>query len=218
MAIYALNHELARVGETATQPLTGEIRLAWWRDRIADLAQGREAPGQPVLQALAEPIRAGRLPHAVLEALVEARHADLEPTPFADDAALLAYVDGTAGAVMALAARALAEAAPLTAVISAGRAWGLAGLYRARSVWRARDRSWVPKSWGLDDDAALRTRVDAEVRAALQAARVEAGALPVAAFPAIAYAGLARAYATDRAPGELWRRAKLVVSTATGRI
>ncbi|MGC1300880.1 MAG: squalene/phytoene synthase family protein, partial [Caulobacteraceae bacterium] len=72
VALYALNHELARVGESVTNPLAGEIRLAWWRERMEAIVAGGEAPGQPVLQALAAPLRAGRLPAELLDALVEA--------------------------------------------------------------------------------------------------------------------------------------------------
>jgi phytoene synthase len=218
IALYALNDELARVGETVTQPLIGEIRLAWWRDRIEDLFNGRSIPAQPVLQTLSTPIQEGRLPQALFDALIEARHLDLDSEPFADSAALARYLDGTAGAVMGLAARALSVDAPLTAVIQAGRAWGMAGLYRARDHWAARNRRWTPADWGDLDEAGLRLRVRSEVHSAIAAARRDAKALPVAAFPAIAYAGLASPYACGEASGELKRRLRLLWATATGRL
>jgi len=218
VAIYALNHELARVGETVTQPLIGEIRLAWWRDRIDDLFAGRLVPAQPTLQALATPIAEGRLPQSLFEALIEARHLDLDAAPFADTGAVARYLDGTAGAVMGLAVRALSPEAPLTAVIQAGRAWGMAGLYRARAHWAARNRRWTPPDWGDLDEAALGARVRGEVDSALKTARLEAKALPVAAFPALAYATLAAPYARGRAPGDVQRRLSLLWATATGRL
>ncbi len=218
VAVYALNDELARVGETVTQPLIGEIRLAWWRDRIEDLFAGRPVPAQPVLQALAAPIADGRLPQSLFEALIEARHLDLDAAPFADSAALARYLDGTAGAVMGLAARALSPEAPLAAVIQAGRAWGMAGLYRARAHWAARSRRWTPPDWGELDEAGLTARVRGEVNAALAAARRDATALPIAAFPAIAYATLTAPYARGQAPGEVEKRLRLLWATATGRL
>jgi len=218
IAIYALNDELARVGETVTQPLIGEIRLAWWRDRIEDLFSGRPIPAQPVLQALAAPIADGRLPQSLFEALIEARHLDLDASPFADSVALAQYLDGTAGAVMGLATRTLSSEAPLTAVIQAGRAWGMAGLYRARAHWGARNRRWTPPDWGELNEAALLARVHSEVDSSLVAARRDVRALPVGAFPAIAYATLAGPYARGRAPGEVERRLRLLWATATGRV
>ncbi len=218
IALYALSYELARVGESVTNPLAGEIRLAWWRERLEAIAAGAEAPGQPVLLALAEPLRAGAFPPELLDALVEARHADLDPQPFADDAALARYLDGTAGAVMGLAVRVLDPEAPLRAVVEAGRAWGLAGLYRARAFWRARGHDWVPASWNAADDADVAARVRAEVEMALDRARAELKGLSVPAFPAVAYATLTAAYAHGRLPGELERRARLLLATLRGRV
>ena len=59
-----------------------------------------------------------------------------------------------------------------------------------------------------------RTRVDE----ALAAAGRELAALPVAAFPAAAYAALSRPYARGRAPSELGKRARLTLAVARGRI
>jgi phytoene synthase len=218
VALYALNYELARVGETVTQALTGEIRLAWWREQLQACVAGAKTSPHPVLLALGPDLASGRLPPALLDALVEARHADFEPAPFADDAVLAGYMDGTAGAVMGLAARALSPQAPLRAVVEAGRAWSLAGLYRTRDRWTERGRRWIPASWGALDDRALSQRVQAEVASALIAARREIKTLDVAAFPAVAYAGLAGLHVRGRTPGELETRLRLLATTLTGRI
>ncbi len=218
IGIYALNDELARVGESVSQSLAGEIRLAWWRDRIDDLYAGRAGAAHPVLQALAPDIASGRLPREPLEALIEARHADLEARPFADDAALAPYLDGTAGAVMAMAARVLDPASPLRAVVEAGRAWALAGLLRARSFLRDNGRDWVPVSWGDITDDELRARVRVEVERALAVAKIELKVLPVAAFPAVAYAALARPYGRGRQPSEVEKRLRLLHATLLGQV
>jgi len=218
IAIYALNDELARVGETVSQPLIGEIRLAWWRDRIEDLFNGRPIPSQPTLQALSAPIAQRRLPQSLFEALIEARHLDLDAAPFTDSTVLARYLDGTAGAVMGLAARSLSPEAPLAAVIQAGRAFGMAGLYRARAYWAARNRRWTPLDWGEPDQATLRSRVRSEVESALAAARRDARAVPIPAFPAVAYATLAAPYSRGGAPGGVERRVRLLWATATGRL
>ena len=33
-ALYAFNYEIARVRESVTQPMLGQIRLQWWREVI----------------------------------------------------------------------------------------------------------------------------------------------------------------------------------------
>ena len=51
VALFALDAELAQLLATTTEPLLGEIRLAWWRDRLIEL-DTQPAPAQPLLQAL----------------------------------------------------------------------------------------------------------------------------------------------------------------------
>jgi phytoene synthase len=51
VALLALDAELAQLVATTTEPLLGEIRLAWWRDRLIEL-DTQSAPAQPLLQAL----------------------------------------------------------------------------------------------------------------------------------------------------------------------
>ena len=51
-AIHALDLVLLGVATSTTDAMIGQIRLAWWRERITELGQGR-APAEPVLAALA---------------------------------------------------------------------------------------------------------------------------------------------------------------------
>jgi len=53
-ALYAFNHEVARVRETVREPLAGEVRLQWWRDAVA--SGGGEARAHPVAAALIDSI------------------------------------------------------------------------------------------------------------------------------------------------------------------
>ncbi|NEX95059.1 squalene/phytoene synthase family protein, partial [Caulobacter sp. 17J65-9] len=130
LALYALNDELARIPSAVTQPMLGEIRFAWWREAIEDVFEGRMPRAHPVTLALSTAIKRRGLPRPLLEALVDARERDLDPAPFADAAEALDYVDRTAGALAALAAKVLDTSADPHAVRSAARAWGLAGLHR----------------------------------------------------------------------------------------
>lgn len=51
-ALFALDLTFARVVETTTEPRLGEIRLAWWREALAQLDTA-PPPAEPVLTALA---------------------------------------------------------------------------------------------------------------------------------------------------------------------
>jgi len=207
IALYAFNNELARIAESVHEPLMGEIRLTWWREAVEEIFAGGAMRHHPVVEALAGAVRRRGLARAPLDAMIEARFADLEPEILAEEAALDGYLDGTAGAVMALGAAITAATADAEALRPVARAWGLAGLLRLRQAGVAR----LPARWDAD-------RVRAAVLQALADARRGVGALPVEAFPAVAYATLARPYAAGRAPSELEKRLRLTAATLTGRL
>lgn len=203
IALYGLNYELARVAGGVSNALMGEIRITWWREAMEEVAAGKTPRKHPNVEALAA---SGFDPNA-LAALADARFTDLDEGPLKDEAAVLAYVDGTAGALAVLAARRLDPSADPYAVKGAARAWGLAGLWRLKSAGRSR----LPESWTQAD---VKQRVEAQ----LKAARGEVRGLPVTAFPAVAPAALARAYVSGREMGELEKKARLTFSVATGRL
>jgi len=201
IALYAFNHELARAPEVASQPLVGEMRLAWWGEALEEIFEGRRVRTHPVAQALERAVKARALPRGPLDAMTEARLADLDGGVLEPEK-VEPYIDATAVGLMGLAARVLARDSRPEQVVHAGRAWALAGLARAGRL---------PKAWTAEE---VRRQVD--VARALAAGEIEE--LPVDAFPAVAYATLAPAYARGRAQTELGRKARITWAAATGRI
>src|SRR5947209_17487808 len=60
-ALYAFNYEIARVRESVTQPMLGQIRLQWWRE-VIEAAYGGATPRPHELAVpLAAVIRQSRL-------------------------------------------------------------------------------------------------------------------------------------------------------------
>src|SRR4051812_12730884 len=51
-ALYAFNYEVARVRESVTQPMLGQIRLQWWREVIAASYAGAPARRHEIVQPL----------------------------------------------------------------------------------------------------------------------------------------------------------------------
>ncbi len=203
IALYGLNYELARVAGGVSNALMGEIRLTWWREAMEEIAAGKAPRKHPNVEALA----ASGFDPSALAVLTDARFVDLDEGPLKDEAAVLAYIDGTAGALAVLAARRLDSRADPHAVKGAARAWGLAGLLRLKQAGRSR----LPEDWTQE-------QVKQRVQTQLRAARGEVKRLPVAAFPAVAPAALARAYVSGREIGELEKKARLTFSVATGRL
>jgi phytoene synthase len=73
-ALYAFDHEIARVAAVVREPMAGEIRLQWWRD-VLEEKRSEEAAANPVAAALLEVAPRYDVPPARLIAAVDA-HAD----------------------------------------------------------------------------------------------------------------------------------------------
>src|SRR5688572_12376687 len=117
VALYALNYELARTAEVVSQPTLGDIRLAWWREAVAEIYEGRTPRAHPVVDALAQSRKLW--PRQALEDLIDARARDLDATPFDSEAAFSAYLDATAGQLMRLALIACGAEMPETFIAHA---------------------------------------------------------------------------------------------------
>lgn len=215
LALYVFNHEIARIPESVTEPLIGEMRLTWWREAIEALYADPPQPRRhDVLEALAPLI--GRLPKSEVLGLIEARRDDLEAAGPDTLAAVEAQVGARAVGLMRLALRLAAPDADLELAEIAGRAWGLVGLLRAYPQGHARGRP--PFRPELHD--AVRQSA-AQAVEALKAFRA-----PAESFPAIGYAALAKGHqrrvpadpaASPAEWGLLGRQLKLTGASLTGR-
>lgn len=70
-ALHALDLELAEVARSTTEPMLGQIRLAWWREQLQAL-DGGARPAQPTLAALADHLLPSGIAGASLEPLEDA--------------------------------------------------------------------------------------------------------------------------------------------------
>jgi phytoene synthase len=144
LALYAFNLEVARAHEMVREPMMGRIRLQWWRERLAEIYDGKEQQHQ-VARSLAQAIRTRGLSRVHFDRLIDAREADFRAEPPADMADLLAYADATSGGLGLLAREALgAPGAARTHAFDAAireiwTSWALIGLVRA-VAFHARDR------------------------------------------------------------------------------
>jgi NADH dehydrogenase [ubiquinone] 1 alpha subcomplex assembly factor 6 len=180
-ALYAFNLEVARIPELVHEPMMGQIRLQWWRERLDEIYVGQPRDGAETPQALAKAIAAGALPRAAFDMILDARERDLDPTPPADMAEFQAYAQATAGELTALAARCLgaADDASLAAARHVGAAWAMIGHLRALAFNASMGRMTLPRStMGLTTAAdVLKDRATQPVRTTAQAVGAEAAAL-----------------------------------------
>ena len=200
--LYAFNYEIARVRESVTAPMLGQIRLQWWREIIDAAYAGAAARRHEIAEPLTQVIRDFRLTRASLDRLIDARERDLDEAPPLTLAALEDYAEASSGSLVRLALEILGMRMPATAAAAreVGIAYALAGLLRATAFHARAGRSYIPQDIaadvgldaadyaGLRVTPALRQAVAAIATAAaahLDRARRGRSGMPRAALPAL---------------------------------
>jgi phytoene synthase len=146
-ALLAFHAEIARIRETVSEPMLGDIRLQWWRDALTKIAAGEAPPVHPVAEALARLIPVHNLDVADFLDIVNARSHDLDPLPFQTTSALLSYAEETGGILNSLFLRITGchEAEGLAAARQVGKAYALVGILRAVPYHVAQDVLRIPE-------------------------------------------------------------------------
>jgi phytoene synthase len=230
-ALYAFNHEIAKVRETVSEPMIGQIRLQWWREALDGIYAGTPRKHM-VVEALADAVAASPPARADFEALIDAREFDLAGRAPATLAELEAYGEGSASRLQYLAAGLLGARGEETraALRPLGIAWSLTGLIRAISFHARARRQYIPADiadaaglteaalFALKPGEPLRRAVAALANAAerhlAETAAPEAGARSLMLFAPLARAYLgrlrARRYEVMERPLEISPAAKIV--------
>ena len=115
------DHRLARIVSATTEPMLGQMRLAWWRDMLGMDVSDRPH-GDAVLDAIGE-VWAGK--EAALMALVDGWEHMLSDPPLSRDAAL-AFAKGRGAGRAGLAERIDAPASVRDHARACGEIWALA--------------------------------------------------------------------------------------------
>src|SRR4051812_14467659 len=144
-ALYAFNLEIAKIRETAREPMPGEIRLQWWRDVLGGAGRG-DVAAHPVASALRDTVVRYRLPPKALEDLIDARTFDLYDDPMPSLAELQLYAVRTSSALIGMASRILSDGKDVAGDLAghAGIAYAITGLLRAFPLHAARHQLYVP--------------------------------------------------------------------------
>lgn len=104
LTLGALEAELSHIREAVKEPMIALIRLAWWREAIAELEDGQPPRHHPVLTALAPYIQSGKWHTGRLQPLLDAHELDFESVPFPNWEALFDYAGNTAGTLAVIEA------------------------------------------------------------------------------------------------------------------
>ncbi len=172
--------------------------------------RGGPVAANPILRVLASKVGAA-LPVRTLERIIEARRLVLGGAPPADEAALVAFIDYTAGAAMTAAAMLLEpDWTDKTQLLHTARAWGWAQV--------ARGGTPHPGEWADASPREISGHIAHRITGALKLARGELQGFPTSAFPAVAHAALAKRYSQGAALSELEKRIRVTLAVLLGRV
>lgn len=218
--LYAFNVEVARAPWVTKEPMIAQMRLQWWRDALGEIAVRGVVRRHEVVTPLATILSPDLA--EMLDALVVARHRDIENAMFDDAASLSTYLDHTSGHLTWAAARALgADPACEPVVRDAAWALGLMNYLRAIPTLESAGRQPLP-----DGRPAAIAALARDGLARLERARRARGKVPVAAMLPLTgvAAGLQRAARRPGdvamghlAPGALRQSIETALRAATGR-
>ncbi len=145
-ALFLFNATLAQIRDQVTEPVLGQIRLQWWRDALAALGNGSQAPAQPVLGIIATWQERG-LDLAPLQTLIDARAADLANPPFPSHADYSAYRANTSRPLGLMGARLLGQEQHAALYADSMEHYATIGLLRAVPHWVRRRQLPLPPEW-----------------------------------------------------------------------
>lgn len=201
-ALAVLDHDWRRVRRAASNPLMGEIRLAWWRETI----EAGRMDQHPALAALSAARAEGRLGVPALVRALDAHARALDPEALGDESDLDAFFDDALGGVL--------EAAVALCGAPDAAMGGLAKLAGFSALAQAPDAFAHPNSWADASEEEVRRHAAHQAAEVLAEARRESAALPVKAFPAVAHLTLAGASSGESLGAQL----RLTFAVARGRI
>jgi NADH dehydrogenase [ubiquinone] 1 alpha subcomplex assembly factor 6 len=210
-ALYAFDHEIAKVRHVVSQPMAGLIRLQWWRETLDEIALDEPARAHHVAEALKRVASDFVLPLDRLQAAIDARERELEPEPPPSLEDLERHLEATSAGITLAALEILGVSSVRALEVGrrAGLAWGLADTVRSigadagRGLVRLPDSAMrhhgvtvetVVRGVASDGLAELVREIAGRVRSHLRAARKDRGAVPRPALPALWPARLAEDY------------------------
>jgi phytoene synthase len=109
------------VVRTTTEPTLGAIRLAWWRERLEELVEGKSAPAEPRLQAVERELLPRGVSGGELASLESGWLSLFDPFPWTVETSEAIWFRGRT--LFWLGSRVLGR--PDEAIQSAGGVWAL---------------------------------------------------------------------------------------------
>jgi phytoene synthase len=171
-ALYAFCREVDDVVDECTDPGVARSKLAWWRDEVARLYEGK--PQHPVARALADVTGSYGITQDQLLTVIDGMAMDLEYNRYPDFDTLKLYCHRVAGVVGLMSARIFGYTDPRTLDYAAdlGLAFQLTNIIRDVGEDARRNRVYLPldelAGAGLDATKIVHGNAQQEHSAAFQ--------------------------------------------------
>lgn len=125
-ALYAFDHEIAKVRRVVREPMAGLIRFQWWRDALEAIGKGNVL-AHPVVQGLSGAITEQDLDRDLLLTAIDAREREWEGTSPEDWEAFEAHLCAANGSIVKAAVLLFGQCRPeiLAAADQVGMSLGL---------------------------------------------------------------------------------------------
>lgn len=152
-ALYAFDHEIARVQTIVREPIAGLIRLQWWQDVIDGFGNGKTV-AHPVVSALERGVLEDGLDIDCLRRAIDGRRQCFEEEQPSSVSAFERYLVEIGGSIINAAASLLGVDEPDTLKLADRTGLVTAAWEQVRRIETAGpDRKpWLPLAW-LDDEA-----------------------------------------------------------------
>lgn len=170
MALFAFNLELARIPDTVSEPLIGQMRLSWWRDAVDECFAGTPRKHE-VVEALAACVSRLEPPREPFDEILDGRELDAIAEAPRDEQDFIRYLERSGGALSRLGAIfcGARDDESLRAAEGVGIAHAMVGLVRSLPFRRRMPRTPLPGALlarhGLEDPAGAGFARSAELTA-----------------------------------------------------
>jgi len=193
-ALLDLDHQLASILQSTTEPMIGQMRLTWWYEALEKLDR-EPAPAHPVLQRLAVAVLPAGVRGADLAPMIEGWEALLDDGEALDDERVARHAQARGGVLFASIGRLLG-----------GEGWESLGI-----AWAKADLAGHISDKPLADRIGAQALDELDTALSLKRAR---GGRGLSGLGVLAREGLRH---PDRLPGHPLRAARLAWHGLTGR-
>ena len=143
-SLLACNSEIAKIRETITEPVIGEMKMQWWRDALDDMKNGK-IRNHPIIEEMAKYDFDLKL-YTIIENIINARSDTLYNDKTATWASMISYIEITGGQLgqAILLAQGCKNSEIIQKAYHLGCAWAAIGLLRALSFHAATGQAYLP--------------------------------------------------------------------------